>query len=441
MRWRASARATRTPPPAAPRSERSSDRQGRSSQRIALLFVDLDGFKPINDSLGHAAGDKVLREVARRLLALVRESDTVARLGGDEFVLLLEDIADVAACAALAHRLVLALAEPIVLGGKPQHVSASVGIAVYPEHGPSERLMGNADTAMYAAKRAGGNTYVVFQSHMDAGASEQLTLQNDLRDALQRGQLTLHYQPKFDSRRSQLRGVEALLRWQHPSLGEVAPAVFIPVAERFGLINTLGAWVIEEACRQMRAWIDQGLRMRVAINLSVHQLRQPDLAQRVESALQRNRIDASMLLCEITESVAMEDIAATQRTFDELARIGVFLSIDDFGTGYSSLAYLRQLPARQVKIDRSFIQDLEGSADARAVVDAVIRLAHALDLSVVAEGVETAGQRDILQGLDCDELQGFLFAKAMPPQQLLEWAAGQKPADAPEFSSSMFIEG
>ncbi|QPF73082.1 EAL domain-containing protein [Roseateles sp. DAIF2] len=424
------------------RSERGSEGKGR---RVALLFVDLDGFKPVNDSLGHAAGDLVLKEVARRLLALVRDSDTVARLGGDEFVLLLEDVVDVAACAALAHRLVLALAQPILIDDKPQHVSASVGIAVYPEHGPAERLMGNADAAMYAAKRTGGNTYVVFQSHMDAGAGEQLSLQNDLRQALQLGQLALHYQPKFDSRRGQLRGVEALLRWQHPRLGEVAPAVFIPVAERFGLINALGGWVIEEACRQMRAWFDQGLRMRVAINLSVHQLRQPDLAQRVESALNRNRIDASMLLCEITESVAMEDIGATQRAFDELSRIGVYLSIDDFGTGYSSLAYLRQLPARQLKIDRSFIQDLESNQDARAVVDAVIKLAHALDLSVVAEGVETAGQRDILQALDCDELQGFLFAKAMPAQQLQAWADGQKPAgvpaDAPEFSASMFIDG
>jgi diguanylate cyclase (GGDEF)-like protein len=420
--------------------EGSKGRLGPQGQRIALLFIDLDGFKPVNDSLGHAAGDQVLKEVARRLQALVRDSDTVARLGGDEFVLLLEDVADVAACAALAHRLVQRLAEPVMLGDKPQHISASVGIAVYPEHGPGERLMANADAAMYAAKRAGGSTYALFQSHMDAGATEQLTLQNELRQALQRGELALHYQPKFDSRRGQLRGVEALLRWQHPTLGNVAPAAFIPVAERFGLINALGAWVVDEACRQMRAWFDQGLRMRVAINLSVHQLRQPDLAARVGEALARHRIDASMLLCEITESVAMEDIAATQRTFDELEKIGVFLSIDDFGTGYSSLAYLRQLPARQLKIDRSFIQDLEGSKDARAVVDAVIKLAHALDLSVVAEGVETAGQRDILQALECDELQGFLFARAMPAQQLQDWAAGQKPAEVPDFSASQFMQ-
>ncbi len=419
--------------------QRGAKRQ--APQRLALLFVDLDGFKPVNDSLGHAAGDKVLKEVARRLLALVRDSDTVARLGGDEFVLLLEDVADVAACAALAHRLVQALAEPVPVDGRPQHVSASVGIAVYPEHGPAERLMANADAAMYAAKRAGGNTYAVFQSHMDAGAGEQLALQNDLRQALQENQLRLHYQPKFDARRNQLRGVEALLRWRHPTLGDVSPAQFIPVAERFGLINALGSWVVEEACRQMRAWLDQGLRVRVAINLSVHQLRQPDLAPRVAQVLERYRLEASMLLCEITESVAMEDISATQRTFDELARVGVYLSIDDFGTGYSSLAYLRQLPARQLKIDRSFIQDLEGNQDARAVVDAVIKLAHALELSVVAEGVETAGQRDILQDLGCDELQGFLFARAMPAEQLSAWAAGQRPPGVPEFSPSLFTDG
>ena len=273
---------------------------------------------------------------------------------------------------------------------------------------------------------------------MDVGAAEQLTLQNELRQALQQGQLSLHYQPKFDIRRERLRGVEALLRWQHPALGNVAPATFIPVAERFGMINTLGAWVIEEACRQMRAWLDAGLRIRVAINLSVHQLRQPDLARQIEMALSRYGISGAMLLCEITESVAMEDVAATQRAFEGLSRLGVYLSIDDFGTGYSSLSYLRQLPARQLKIDRSFTRDLEASADARAVVDAVIRLAHALDLSVVAEGVETAGQRDILQNLNCDELQGFLFARPMPARQIQDWAAARRPEHVPGFSASVF---
>jgi EAL domain-containing protein (putative c-di-GMP-specific phosphodiesterase class I) len=219
------------------------------------------------------------------------------------------------------------------------------------------------------------------------------------------------------------------------------PSVFIPIAERFGIINSIGRWVIDEACRQMGAWADEGVRMRVAINLSVHQLREEDLVERIEAALNRHGIDPSQLLCEITESVAMEDIKATQRAFDGLERIGVYLSIDDFGTGYSSLSYLRQLPARQLKIDRSFINDLESSSDARAVVDAVVRLAHALGLKVVAEGVETGGQRDILKGLGCDELQGFFYARPMPASTLLDWTNGNKPHGAVDFSHSVIHEG
>ena len=414
--------------------------EGRSAHKVAVLFVDLDGFKPVNDSLGHAAGDGVLRAVAARLSAVARDSDTVARIGGDEFVVLAEDLIDATDAVTLAARVVEALAAPLVHEDRTLQVSASVGIAVFPDHGPGPQMMANADAAMYAAKRSGGNTYALFESHMTSGASGQLAMQSDLRQARARGELSLHYQPKFDGRRSQLRGVEALLRWKHPEHGMVSPAVFIPMAERFGIINSLGDWVIEEACRQMRAWEDSGLRMRVAINLSVHQLRQDDLAERIGAALDRHLIDASRLLCEITESVAMEDIDATQRTFDGLRRIGVYLSIDDFGTGYSSLAYLRKLPATQLKIDRSFVQDLESSPDARAIVDAVIKLAHALDLQVVAEGVETAGQRDILLTLQCDELQGYFFGRPMPAADLFDWASGHVTRGGAEFSPSMFIE-
>ncbi|MBV8125689.1 MAG: EAL domain-containing protein, partial [Paucibacter sp.] len=392
------------------RSERVSDKFGR---KLALLFIDLDGFKPINDSIGHAAGDEVLREVACRLTKMVRDSDTVSRMGGDEFVVLLEDVVDVATTTACAQRIIDALMAPIQLGERTQHIGASVGIAIFPEHGPGNRLMSNADAAMYEAKRSGGNTYVIFQSHMEVAstAANVNYMQSELRQAIQRRELTLHYQPKFDRRQGRLRGVEALLRWTHPEMGEIPPGVFIQIAEKYGLISALGSWVIEEACRQMNAWADQNLRIRVAINLSVHQLRQIDLVQNIEAVLHRYQIDPSMLLCEITESVAMEDVAATQKTFEKLSQIGVYLSIDDFGTGYSSLAYLRQLPARQLKIDRSFINDIESSKDARAIVDAVIKLAHALDLIVVAEGVETDGQRAILEKLNCDELQGFLFAR------------------------------
>ncbi len=420
------------------RNERDSLREASS---LAVLFVDLDGFKPVNDSLGHAAGDQVLIELSARMIAAARDSDTIARVGGDEFVLLLENLRDPSDASVLADRLVKATAQPFEYEGRSVQVTASIGIALYPEHGQRHDLMTNADAAMYAAKRTGGNTYAVFESHMTNGASQQFNLQSDLRHAVTTGtQLSLHYQPKLDGRRSLIRGVEALLRWMHPEHGMISPAVFIPIAERFGLINQLGNWVIEETCRQMRAWDDEGLRLRVAINLSVHQLRQDDLVDRIKGALDHYGIEPERLLCEITESVAMKDIAVTQHTFDALRRVGVFLSIDDFGTGYSSLSYLRQLPAEQLKIDRSFVKDIEDSSDARAVVDAVIKLAHALDLEVVAEGVETAGQRDILLSLNCDELQGFLFARPMTSVQLSEWALGHRPEGMPEFAPSAYLE-
>jgi len=418
--------------------ERQEERRGeRAAAKLAVLFVDLDGFKPINDSLGHAAGDEVLKVVAARLRAAARDGDTVARIGGDEFVVLMEEVSSLADGVVLADRLVAAIAQPIDIGGRGVAIHGSIGVVVHPDHGHRDKLIANADAAMYAAKRAGGNTRALFESHMDAAAVEQLGLQADLRRAIELGQLQLHYQPKVDGETGQIHGVEALLRWSHPVRGNVSPAVFIPIAERFGLINAIGDWVINEACRQMSAWADAGMRMRVAINLSVHQLREDDLVQRIDRALRRNAVDASQLLCEITESVAMEDIKGTQRAFDDLGRIGVFLSIDDFGTGYSSLSYLRQLPARQLKIDRSFVSDLELSADARAIVSAVVRLAHELGLRVVAEGVETAGQRDILVGLGCDELQGFFLARPMSAAALMAWTEGHKPEGAADFAPSV----
>ncbi|KRD55014.1 diguanylate phosphodiesterase [Acidovorax sp. Root275] len=409
----------------------------RVEDRLAVLFVDLDGFKPINDSFGHAAGDVILRGAADRLRREAREGDTVARVGGDEFLILLEDVTDVAASVMVANRVLASLSEPFEVAGKQVQIACSIGIVVHPDHGERGKLVANADAAMYAAKRAGGGCYALFEPHMGSDASEQLELQNDLRQAIDRGQLALHYQPKIDGTRGQISGVEALLRWKHPQHGMVSPVVFIALAERFGLIGRLGNWVINEACRQTAEWARSGMRMRVAINLSVHQLREAGLAERIEQALLRHGLDASQLLCEITESVAMEDIKATQRTFEGLARIGVFLSIDDFGTGYSSLNYLRQLPAQQLKIDRSFVNDLESSEDARAVVAAVVSLAHALGLRVVAEGVETSGQRDILLGMGCDELQGFFYAHPMPADTLLAWSQGEKPVGSADFTPSV----
>ena len=409
----------------------------RTQDRLAVLFIDLDGFKPINDSFGHAAGDTILCGTADRLRQEARDCDTVARVGGDEFLMLLEDVSDAPACVAVANRILASLSRPFDIAGRQVQISCSIGIVVHPDHGERDKLVANADAAMYAAKRAGGNNYALFEAHMSADASEQLELQNDLRQALARGELSLHYQPKIDGTRGQISGVEALLRWSHPQRGMVSPMVFIPLAERFGLIGQLGNWVIDEACRQMAEWAYHGLRMRVAINLSVHQLRESGLADRIQQALKLHGVDPSQLLCEITETVAMEDIQATQRTLDDLKRIGVFLSIDDFGTGYSSLNYLRQLPAQQLKIDRSFVSDLESSEDARAVVVAVVGLAHALGLRVVAEGVETDGQRDILLAMGCDELQGYLFARPMPADTLLAWTQGDKPTGSADFTPSV----
>ncbi|MFL9670054.1 putative bifunctional diguanylate cyclase/phosphodiesterase [Variovorax sp. AB1(2024)] len=390
-------------------------------ERIAVLFVDLDGFKPINDSFGHSAGDRILCVAAERLARTTREGDTVARIGGDEFLLLLEGVRDRAECAEAANRVLRALGEPFNVQGKQLQIACSIGIVLHPEQGEPDKLVANADAAMYEAKRAGGGNYVMFESHMGADAAKQLQLQSDLRRAVELKQFELYYQPKINGTGHGISGVEALVRWNHPQHGLIGPTEFIGLAERFGLIVHLGDWILDEACRQIAQWQAQGTRMCVAVNLSVMQLREVDFVARVERALLRHDVPATLLLCEITESVAMEDIKATQRTFEGLARVGVFLSIDDFGTGYSSLSHLRKLPARQVKIDRSFVQDLQTKEDARAVIDAVIRLAHALGLSVVAEGVENEAQRDILIAMGCDELQGFLFSRPLPAGDLLDW--------------------
>lgn len=396
-------------------------------KRLAVLFVNLDGFKPVNDSFGHAAGDLVLKEAALRLRAVARNRDTVVRLGGDEFVLLMEDVRNVSDYTQLATRVVKALAQPFDIVDQQVEISGSVGVAVYPDQGRQDKLVAYADAAMYSVKRSGGAGYALFESQMEDSALDQLNLQKDLRHAVELKQLELYYQPKVDGCTGEIKGMEALLRWNHPQRGIISPEVFIPIAERFALINGLGNWVIEEVCRQMRAWAAEGMRMSVAINLSVHQLHQEDLIARISQTLKRYQVDPSQLICELTESVAVKNDEATQCFFKGLAGIGVRLSIDDFGTGYSSLSYLRQLTAKQLKIDRSFIEDIESSSDARAIVNAVINLAHVLNLSVVAEGVETEGQRKILQDLGCDELQGFLFSKPMREDKMIAWIGRKKP--------------
>jgi diguanylate cyclase (GGDEF)-like protein len=415
-------------------------RADASQGRLALLFLDLDGFKAVNETYGHQRGDHMLQEIATRLRGELRACDAAARLGGDQFLVLLGDSPRADDVAAKASGLLAAMSKPSDVAAGDSAISCSIGIALYPMHGALSMLISHADAAMRAAKANGGGAYCFFEPHMVSGAREQVELLRDLRNALSLGQLELYYQPKVHGPSGEITGAEALMRWHHPLRGMISPTVFIPIAERFGLINTLGEWVIDEACRQARIWRDQGLRMRVAINLSVHQLRQPDFAGSIAAALAKYQVNPKLLTCEITESVAMEDSDHSMKVFSKLAEVGVHISIDDFGTGYSSLASLRKLPAEELKIDRSFVLDLETSADARAVVDAVVKLAQAIGLKVVAEGVETEQQHEILRSLGCHELQGYLFAKPMSAKALSLWAMGDAGPKSIAFRASLFSE-
>ncbi len=407
--------------------------------RLAVLFVDLDGFKPVNDTYGHACGDRVLEQVGVRLRSITRGADVAARVGGDEFLVLLPSVSSQEAVTRVAKALIELLSRPYKVEEREVNISCSVGIALYPDGCKPSKLIPRADAAMYAAKRAGGTRHAFFSPEMDHDAKQNFEMVRDLRRAIANNELELYFQPKIDARSGQVTAAEALLRWNHPKLGIVMPSEFIPLAERTGLIGALGDWVIEAACRQARSWRDKGLRMRVAINLSANQMRQDDIVDRITEALKRHKIRPSLLTCEITETAAMEDTRATQEAFRRFGELGVHLSIDDFGTGHSSLAYLRKLPAEELKIDRMFVQDLEHSADARAVVDAVVKLAHALGLKVVAEGVENPRQHQILAEMGCDELQGFLFARPMTARALLLWALGDR-GEASVFRNSLFGE-
>jgi diguanylate cyclase (GGDEF)-like protein len=402
-----------------------------------LLLVALDGFKPINDAFGHAAGDAVLKQAARRLRELA-PPHRVARLGGDEFLMLIDGEAALEQARTLASRVLDAIARPCDIDHRQISVTASIGLAVYPQHGAVQALVTHAGVAVRAAKAGGGAAYSLFDPRMIADSREQADLLRDLRLAVSQRQLELYYQPKVHAPSGQITGAEALLRWNHPKRGMISPGVFIPLAERSGLIQALGDWVIDEACRQVRQWRDGGLRMRVAINLSAHQLRHAELPQRVATALHRHQINPDLLTCEITESVAMEDTAATAKALADLAAIGVHISIDDFGSGYSSLAYLRKLPANELKIDRSFVLDLEHSAEARKIAEAVVQLAQSLNLKVVAEGVETDEQYRILREFGCDQLQGYLFAKPMSAKSLALWAMDDVGPRSIQFRESLF---
>ncbi|MBI5890410.1 MAG: EAL domain-containing protein [Nitrosomonadales bacterium] len=387
----------------------------RDKQQFALLFMDLDRFKYINDSMGHSVGDRLLQAVALRIQAQVRDEDTVARLGGDEFIVLLRETAGSGA-AAVAKKLLEALATPYDLDGHMLSTQASIGISIFPDSAhDADTLIKSADMAMYCAKEEGRNNYQFFRQDMNFRVELLFSMEKDLRLALERGEFVLHYQPQADLSTGKLCGVEALIRWHHPEKGPVSPAEFIPVAEETGQIVTIGEWVLRTACAQMMEWRKQGQTdLTMAVNLSMRQLRQPMLVELVKSALAESGLEPRHLELEITEGIMMGDNKIAMNFLSEMHELGVQLSIDDFGTGFSSLNYLKKLPVHKLKIDQSFIRDIETDESDAAIIRSIISLGHRLNLRVIAEGVETQEQLDFLRIRGCDEMQGYFYARPMP---------------------------
>jgi diguanylate cyclase (GGDEF)-like protein len=408
-------------------------RQAVYSQRlprsIAVVFMDLDHFKFVNDSLGHSTGDLLLKAMSERLRTVLREGDTVGRVGGDEFVLILNDQSNEEIIYRAMQRITAKVSEPITIEGKELYVSCSAGISIYPQDGRDvDTLLKNADAAMYRAKDHGRSNFQFYTSEMNERVNERLALEHALRRALERHELALHYQQKVDLNTGAIVGAEALVRWLHPEWGLVRPARFIPLAEETGLIVSIGEWVLREACRQARAWLDGGLDPGVvSVNLSVRQFRQEGLVRTVSRILEETGLDPSQIEMELTESMVMQNVDASIAILQGLKQLGVTLSVDDFGTGYSSLSYLKDLPIDTLKIDRSFVRDIGTGAEAEdgVLAQAIISLGHALHLKVIAEGVETDAQMRFLRRHGCDEVQGFFYGEPVPPEahgKLLEKA-------------------
>lgn len=387
----------------------------RHGQHVALMFVDVDHFKNVNDSLGHRVGDELLSALAQRLTGSVREQDTVARLGGDEFVLVLPDT-DASGAAHVAEKIMRAAAEPLEIESRELIVTSSIGIAMYPQDGRDfDNLSRCADSAMYDAKQRGRNQFRFFTAEIQAQSERTLVLENALRRALERQQLQLHYQPLVAVDTGAIVGAEALLRWNHPELGSVSPAEFIPVAESSGLILPIGEWVMRSAANQLSAWLSEGIApITMAVNLSTAQFRQAELPHLVGSILEEARLPAHLLELELTEGASMNDPIAAIATMDKLHQLGVHMAIDDFGTGYSSLNYLKKFKVSKVKIDQSFVRDIAADADDRAIVSAIISMARSLGIRTLAEGVETAEQLAYLRAQGCDEVQGYYFSRPVP---------------------------
>jgi len=401
-------------------------RDGRS---LAVLFIDLDRFKSINDSLGHDAGDAALRGVAERLRAGVRTGDVVARLAGDEFAILME--APQADADRLAGKILDCFEAPFMIGGRQWHLGCSVGVALYPQHGEDpDRLLACADIAMLNAKAGGRSASRLYHDAMEEGVLRRVQIEEDLRGALERGEFLLHYQPLIDLASGTVKGSEALLRWQHPRRGLVPPVEFISTLEETGMIHAVGQWVLDEACAQMRRWLDEGLTLRqVSVNVSPRQFaRQEDFVDGVRSALQRTRLDGEHLQLELTEGTLMINSVQSQQLLSQLRQLGVELAIDDFGTGYSSLAYLRSFPVSVLKIDRSFVRDMLVSEGHASIVKAVVQMAHSLNMTVTAEGIETEPQQRALEALGCDTGQGYKLGRPMPAQALAQAVRGMRTA-------------
>ncbi len=406
----------------------------RHDRRLALLFLDLDRFKRVNDTFGLAAGDELIRTIARRLVESVRKTDavsrppaeeqapTVARLGGDEFMILVSEVEDVHHVAKVAERLIHAVREPVALQGHEIVSAASIGIALYPHDGREpEELLRNANAAMHHAKAGGGNRYQFYSEEMNRSTLERLLLENALHRALINREFVVFYQPQVDVKSGRLVGAEALIRWRHPDKGLVPPMQFIPLAEESGLIVPMGEWVLRTVCLQSKIWRESGLpTIRLGVNVSGRQFAEEDFARSLSSVLSETGSDPAYLELELTESMIMSDVEANRKNLDRLKEIGVRLSVDDFGTGYSSLSYLRRFPLDTLKIDRSFLAGVPEDVDQTAITKAIIALAHSLNLKIVAEGVETRSQLDFLREQCCDEAQGYLFSKPVPEQDFVE---------------------
>jgi diguanylate cyclase (GGDEF)-like protein len=428
----------------------------RRGQCGAVVSLDLDGFKRVNDTLGHAAGDLLLGAVADRIALCFGEDgpaqrasvleapvDLLAKLPGDEYVAVLPALSEPSEAASFAERVVRHLAEPFALGEHEVFITVSAGIAQFPAaEDAAEHLLRNADAAMYDAKREGGNRFQVYNDEMGKVARHKLEIENSLRRALDRDEFELFYQPKVDCRAGVVVGTEALIRWRRPGHGLVPPLDFIPIAERTGLIVPIGAWALTTACRQTKAWLEQGLpKLSVAVNISARQFRNQELTHQVKAALAQTGLPAELLELEITEGILMEDVKLAGRVLGELRELGVKVAIDDFGTGYSSLGYLRNLPVDTLKVDRSFVRDVTTNQDSAAIAAAILAMSKSLRLNVVAEGVESREQLDFLIDHDCREVQGFFFSKPLPSLDFVEWLKGRgstlKPRSVPHSGKSV----